>query len=239
MKAKVIWATLLTLTAAILVIGAVNRTEAKVATTEHAGDEVGYQRGRALLEGEDEALDEHGLGQGRNAVEGEFGSGEASEPRGGQGLGGGRNAIDRDSVTGRAETPGGGQGALDGSGQGARGASGEGGQSGYQGGNRGEGQAEIQGLITVQGTVVSADEEALLLTTNAGESLAIENRAWTFALENGFAAAPQDAVTVTGFYEADHLEPVTITNIVSGQELQLREASGRPLWAGGRGGNGA
>lgn len=237
MKAKIIWATLLTLTAAILVIGAVNRTEAKVATAERTGDEVGYQGGRAVLEdeaveGDDTTAGEPGLGQGRNAVEGPLGSGQASEPRGGQGLGGGRNAIERDAVTGGAAEPRGGQGA-----QGDRGALGDDDQGGYQGG-RGEGQAELQELITVEGTVVSMDEEALLLTTTAGESLAIENRAWTFALENGFAAAPQDAVTVTGFYDADHFEPVTIINVASGQEMQLREASGRPLWAGGRGGNG-
>ena len=97
-------------------------------------------------------------------------------------------------------------------------------------------QAEIGELENMQGTVESVDTERLVLLVDDTQSLEIANRAWLFAQENGFAADPGDTVAVSGFYDGDHFEPVTVTNLTSGLEVQLREESGRPLWAGqGRG----
>ena len=111
-----------------------------------------------------------------------------------------------------------------------------GGQLGQEGAGTGQAvrdpQAEIGELEKMQGTVQSVDEAQLLLIVDDAQQLEIANRAWLFAQENGFSVAQGDIVAVTGFYDGDHFEPVTLSNLTSGQEVQLREESGRPLWAG-------
>lgn len=102
----------------------------------------------------------------------------------------------------------------------------------------GLGQAAVDEWIKLEGTVSAVDDTTLTVTTAEGEVLTIENRAWTFAQEEGFSVQPGDNLRMTGFYEDGELEVGTIENLTAGTMIQLREESGRPLWAG-RGRRGA
>ncbi len=86
--------------------------------------------------------------------------------------------------------------------------------------------------LTLQGTVVSVDENALVVQTTTGETVTIENRAWWFALENKFSAKVGDSVKLTGFYEGATFETGQIENVTSGKLVQLRDDAGRPGWSG-------
>lgn len=100
------------------------------------------------------------------------------------------------------------------------------------GSGAGTGEAEVETWLTLQGSVSRADPDALVVQLGGDEQVVLENRPWSFAQELGFAAEAGDSVSLTGFYEEDSLEVGTITNLRTGQEVQLREESGRPLWAG-------
>ncbi len=86
----------------------------------------------------------------------------------------------------------------------------------------------------IEGVVASSSADLLVVDTPAGE-VEIQGRPWSFAQEQGFRAGPGDAITLQGFYEGETFEVSAVSNHSSGQSLQIREASGRPLWAG-RGG---
>lgn len=118
-----------------------------------------------------------------------------------------------------------------------------------QGGNRsdereltddalGVGLAEVDEWITLEGTVNSVDETSMSVRTTEGNIVTVENRPWSFAQEEGFSVEPGDQVRLTGFYEDGELEVGAIDNLTSGTQVQMREESGRPLWAG-RGRRGA
>ena len=105
-------------------------------------------------------------------------------------------------------------------------------RGGGSGDGTGTGQAEVDEWLTLEGTVVSVDADALVVLTAAGEQVVVENRPWSFALEQGFAAQPGDQVTLVGFYEDETLEVGQIADASNGQTVQLRDESGRPMWAG-------
>jgi hypothetical protein len=42
-----------------------------------------------------------------------------------------------------------------------------------------------------------------------------------------------DAVELEGFLENDEFEISYLANLTSGESLQIRDDSGRPLWSGG------
>ncbi|NOR83494.1 MAG: hypothetical protein GQ526_08385 [Ardenticatenales bacterium] len=103
----------------------------------------------------------------------------------------------------------------------------------------GGGQADVEAWIQLQGTVVSVDIDTLLVELGSGEQVSMENRAWWFALEQGFSVQAGDQVILSGFYEGEDLEVGRIENLTSGQSVLIREQGGRPMWAGGgRRGNG-
>jgi uncharacterized protein YdeI (BOF family) len=139
-----------------------------------------------------------------------------------------------------------------GAGQGAQ----EGGQGGYRGQGRGNargdqtgtGQAHVDEWLMLQGTVVRLDEDALVVQTDSGEQVSVENRAWWFAQEQGFSAQVGDQVTLVGFYEGDdsstglrqaqpegsglRFEVGKIEDATNGQTVLLRDENGQPMWAG-------
>ncbi len=96
----------------------------------------------------------------------------------------------------------------------------------------GAGLAQANDWLTIEGLVQSVDANALVVKTASGEQVTVENRSWWFAQEQGFSAQAGDRVMLQGFYEGDDFETVSITNLTSGQSASLREAGGRPLWAG-------
>jgi hypothetical protein len=105
------------------------------------------------------------------------------------------------------------------------------GRGGY-GDGTGTGQSAVDEWLTLEGSVVSADTDTLVVQTTDGEQVVVENRPWWFAQEQGFTAQSGDQVTLTAFYEADSVEVGSITDVTSGQSVQLRDQSGRPMWAG-------
>jgi hypothetical protein len=117
---------------------------------------------------------------------------------------------------------------------------------GGQGGQGGQSQAaapqgepqvlaatEDHQWTTVSGVVLSIDDAQMTVQTDSGE-IVIADRPWSFALEAGFTAQVGDQVTVQGFYEGDTFEAGQLAN--GDLMVSIREESGRPLWAGGRGG---
>jgi len=96
----------------------------------------------------------------------------------------------------------------------------------------GHSEVETASWITVEGSVVSADAEALVLSTGDGETVVIEGRAWRFAQEMGYTARINTPITVVGFYEDGEFKVVQISGNAGEVPLQLREPGGRPMWAG-------
>jgi hypothetical protein len=84
-------------------------------------------------------------------------------------------------------------------------------------------------------TVVSGD--ALTIEIDESETIVIEGRAWSYAQEQGFAIQQDDLVQFEGFYEDGEFKVSWIENTTTGESLVLRDASGRPSWAGGGKGN--
>ena len=84
----------------------------------------------------------------------------------------------------------------------------------------------------LQGTVFDVDEDALMVTLLGGEQIVLEERAWSFAQEQGFAPQVGDQVTLAGFLHGVELEIGRIENLTTGQIVTLRDPEGRPAWAG-------
>jgi hypothetical protein len=71
-----------------------------------------------------------------------------------------------------------------------------------------------------------------------GTQVGVEGRPWSFAQEQAFQAQAEDQVSLQGFYEDGEFKAGRIDNLTNGQSVDLREDSGRPMWAGrGRGRN--
>jgi uncharacterized protein YdeI (BOF family) len=96
----------------------------------------------------------------------------------------------------------------------------------------GTGQAQVDEWLTLEGIVVSVDQDALVVRTVAGEQVVVENRPWSYAQQQGFAAQPGDQVTLVVFYEDETLEVGHIADASNGQTVQLRDETGRPMWVG-------
>jgi hypothetical protein len=109
----------------------------------------------------------------------------------------------------------------------------EAGASATLGQGAGTGLAEVEEWLSVQGTVVSVDNLALVVQTADGSQITVEGRPWWFAQEQGFAAEAGDEVTLVGFDEDGEFEVGQLANDTAGTAVQIREDSGRPLWAGG------
>ena len=137
--------------------------------------------------------------------------------------GSGKRAAEQQAVTAAAGRGQGGQG------QGGYGAEG---RTDVPGDGTGTGQAQVEAWLTLRGTVVSVDDTSLVVQTDSGEQVVVENRPWWFAQEQGFSANIGDKVTVVGFYEDDEFEVGQLENLTSGLAVSIREEGGRPLWAG-------
>ena len=168
---------------------------------------------RTMDKTEQTALNEgSGRGSGRNAAL------ESSGVQEGQGNGYGRNISE----------PNGDERATSGRG------------GGGNGGDRSERLSEENSdhvWNAYSGVVTAVSEEALMIETDVGESMVIEGRAWSYMQEQGFAIQQGDLVKFEGFYEDGEFKVSQIENLNTGEGLVLRDASGRPSWAGGGKGN--
>lgn len=103
------------------------------------------------------------------------------------------------------------------------------------GGNEQAGAAEVSEWVSVFGTVLEVSEEAILVLTDQGDELVIEGMTLRYTQEQGFYTSVGNQIRLTGFYENEAFEIREIVDLSSGLVVVIREESGRPLWAGGRG----
>ena len=98
-------------------------------------------------------------------------------------------------------------------------------------------QANITQTVTIAGVVQSFDGVGISLITDDGAPLWVQLGQSRYVSAQGAVYTARDHVTATGFYENGQFQASSVVNDTTGQTLTLRDASGRPLWAGG-GGNG-
>jgi len=97
---------------------------------------------------------------------------------------------------------------------------------------------EDKQLITLEGVVIASSDDSLEIGLLDNTLISMTDRAWRYALENGFTASVGQPVQVTGFEDDEHgFEAVEIINLETGNSVQLREEKGRPNWAGAGQGN--
>jgi hypothetical protein len=123
-------------------------------------------------------------------------------------------------------------------GSGRNGGNGSGGQSRYNaddlnGYTAGTGLAQVDEVYQITGAVTFVDADQSIVVDETGSQTVIENRAWWYALEDGFTAEVGDQVHLTGFYDEGVFEAIQLENLTQSITVQIREESGRPLWAGG------
>jgi hypothetical protein len=246
-----------------LVFGAVNRTNAKAAaeqsrvegnlaegTGEYGlgqGGQAGVGRNQRSLS-EDGTLLE-GIGRNQRSLTDNERQSLAAMTRDPQNLSAGRQGG-TSRGQGSLETGGqgyrGGQGSLSASSEGAFQAAGGRGQGGG-----GYGQSSGEGLgipspladagewETVQGSVASFESIALVLNRADGGQLLIEGRALAYALEHNFTTSVGNTLVVEGFHEDGEYKPASINDLTTGASILLRDAGGRPSWAGNGWGEGS
>jgi hypothetical protein len=148
---------------------------------------------------------------------------------GGQGYRGGQDQT-ADQVT----TQGQGQGYRGGQGQGGHGqGQSANGRGQTQNANPGTPQANVTTWVTVAGTVNSFDGVGVSLTTDDGAPLWVQFGQSRYVSAQGVAFNAGDHVTVNGFEENGQFQAGSVVNDTTGQTLNLRDTTGRPLWAGG------
>jgi hypothetical protein len=86
--------------------------------------------------------------------------------------------------------------------------------------------------LTKTGKVVSVADDLVEIKTDAGEVIPFEGRPLSFAAERRFSLEVGDAVTLAGYAETGEFKLGEVTNLKSGVSITLRDASGRPGWAG-------
>ena len=193
MLKKIVLGALLTGLVAVLIVGAVNRTNAK------SGDGAGVtgRRGQVTASVTADAVAQGSGGRWR----------ETETPQGatGRGGGGGRWAEGAGAGSALERAPVG--------------------QSGVP-------QADVQpdAWRTLQGTVVTVADDLVEIRTTAGEVIPLEGRPLSFALEQGFSLEVGDGVALAGFDEDGEFKISQMTS--NGASITLRDASGRPGWAG-------
>lgn len=114
---------------------------------------------------------------------------------------------------------------------------GNGGQGQTTNPNPGTPQANITQTVTIAGVVQSFDGVGISVITDDGAPLWVQLGQSRYVSAQGAVYTAGDHVTATGFYENGQFQAISVVNDTTGQTLTLRDASGRPLWAGG-GGNG-
>lgn len=114
-------------------------------------------------------------------------------------------------------------------------------QNGY---GRGQGLGRGQGAEAplahaaqeIEGVVIETTE--LFIETHSGETVHVGLGPSHYRDGQGFVLSIGDNIQVFGYWEDDEFKAIQVTNLDSGDHITLRDASGRPMWAGqGRGQN--
>lgn len=211
----------------VLVIGAVNRTNAT--STEDSASRRGRTAEVASLQ---ETQPEHlynsqgqGRGRGQEVTPQTPQTPQAQQAP--QGLGGGQ---------------GGGQG-RGGSGQGGRGqgagvqAQPETGVTGQGGQGKGsdygqQPEATVQDWRLVSGTIVDVASDLVSVETASGEVIPVEGRPLQYIMEQGYVPQVGSQVTLTGFDEDGEFKIGEYTDHTSETVIVVRDQGGRPMWSG-------
>ena len=200
MLQKIVIGTLVAALSGVLIVGAINRTDAK---SEQIAQEQEANSGRLAREEDREPIQQS------------------------QGLQGqGNRAAYADTNTLESVSRGGGQGRL------SEGSSGNWLEDTSRGG---EGLASVDEWLEVVGTVVSMNEEELVLQFQDGQDMVVECKSWTYALELGFTTEIGNELKLYGFYEGEEFEVGGFEDLTTQLLTMVREESGRPFWAGGSG----
>ena len=89
--------------------------------------------------------------------------------------------------------------------------------------------------VWIEGVVESADGTELVILTTAGESVDVALGQTAYWEAQGVSLPTGEAVVIEGYYEDDDtLAANSVTLLATGQTIVLRDASGRPMWSGGR-----
>lgn len=96
-------------------------------------------------------------------------------------------------------------------------------------------QTHMTTTLVQSGTVQAVELTGLSLITSGGEPLWVQLGQSRFWQSQGVTFNVGDQVTVTGFEENGQFQAISVNNDSTGLLLTLRDASGRPLWAGGNG----
>jgi hypothetical protein len=99
-------------------------------------------------------------------------------------------------------------------------------------------QTHVTTTLVQSGTVQTVELTGLSLLTSVGEPLSVQLGPSHFWSTQGVTFSRGDQVTVNGFTENGQVQAISVSNDSTGQLLTLRDASGRPLWAGGNGNGG-
>ena len=199
MLQKIVVGTLVAALSGVLIVGAINRTEAK---SEQGAQEQGANPGRLAREETQELLQ---LNQGQQ----------------GQGY----RAAYAETDTLESVLRGGGQGRFseDPSGNWLEDTS-----------RSGEGSASADEWLEVVGTVVSMNEEELVLQLQDGQEMVIECKSWTYALELGFTTDIGNELKLYGFYEGEEFEVGGFEDLTMQLLTMVREERssflGRGFW---------
>ena len=99
----------------------------------------------------------------------------------------------------------------------------------------GTGQADVQEWVSINGTVTEADPAYLVITADDGTLIEVGGRPWSYIQSQEFSLESGSTVALQGFYETeDRFEIGVITNLSTGEDIAIRDLTGRPMWAGGR-----
>lgn len=90
---------------------------------------------------------------------------------------------------------------------------------------------------TLQGVVTQIDAAAITISVPNHELVVVEGQPLAFAIGQGFTAALGDTITVKGYEENGEFKIANMTNLTSGQYIQLRDVDGNPAWRGQGQGN--
>ncbi len=109
---------------------------------------------------------------------------------------------------------------------------------GSQGQGGGQGQGNQASLSTsLRGTVSAYEWGTLTIQTDDGTVMGIQLGNSSYVESLGFAPQVGEALTVTGFPNEEGLfSAISISLDATGQVFTFRESTGRPSWAGGKGG---
>jgi hypothetical protein len=111
-------------------------------------------------------------------------------------------------------------------------------ERGLRQGDQGAGEAglhEDHDWMTVEGTVLSlqiSDGADLVVRTAGGEEILVGGGPGFYWTENGYQLSSGASVRVSGYHEDGEFKAAEIENLSTGETIVLRDADGRPMWAG-------